>query len=436
VASVSGAPGFVPEELREEVGVKLRRQLEYVAGCSAFYNRRFGEHGVGPSDVAGPGDLARLPLTTKQMLRDSQAAAPPLGEHAAVAMSEVIRVHASTGTTGTPSWIGVTASDAEGWTQLVAEAMRTQGLTRDDVVVHGAGLTLFVGGLPVRDGIERVGATFVPIGTGASERAVQAMSSLGVTTLHSTPSYARYLAEYVRTRAGRDPRELGLRKIMVGGEPGGGEPAFRAQLEEEWGATVTEGLGNADMAPIIFAEAPGTAGMRLSAPHHVLVELVDPDTTEPIEPEPGTTGELVYTSLDRQCCPLVRFQTRDRVRVTGLDSRDRPLIRCIGRTDDMLIVLGVNVFPSALRDLVQSFAPRTTGVMQAVLPVPGPRVEPPLVLEVEEGPAPGDPEDLARRLEETIRGRLSVSTRVSLVPLGSLERSEMKSTLARVARVG
>lgn len=433
---MSGGLSFVPDEAREEVTLRLARQLEYVAGRSPFYQRLFAEHGVAPSGLTGVGDLARFPLTTKQMLRDSQAAAPPLGEHAAVAMSEVVRVHASTGTTGTPSWVGVTAADAAGWTELVAEAMRTQGLTRDDVVVHGAGLTLFVGGLPVRDAIEAVGATFVPIGTGASEKAVQAMSSLGVTTLHCTPSYARYLAEYVRSRAGRDPRELGLKKIMVGGEPGGGEPSFRAQLETEWGATVTEGLGNADMAPIIFAEAPGTAGMRLSAPRHVLVELLDPDTAEPVGPEPGATGELVYTALDRQCCPLVRFQTRDRVQVTGLDAADRPLIRCIGRTDDMLIVLGVNVFPSALRDVVASFAPRTTGVMQAVLPAPGPRVEPPLRLEVEEGSAPGDRAELAGGLEEAIRARLSVATKVSLVAQGSLERSEMKSTLARVARVG
>jgi phenylacetate-CoA ligase len=431
--AVSGQRGFLPEEHREQVAAKLRRQLEYVSARSVFYQKLFACHGADVAAVRGPADLARFPLTTKQMLRDSQASSPPLGEHAAVAMSEVIRVHASTGTTGAPSWVGVTAADAEGWTELVAEAMRVQGLTREDVVVHGAGLTLFVGGLPVRDAIERVGATFVPIGTGASEKALQAMSSLGVTALHSTPSYARYLAEYV-CGAGRDPRELGLRKIIVGGEPGGGEPAFRAKLESEWGATVTEGLGNADMAPIIFAEAPGTAGMRLTAPCHVLVELVEPDTAEPVVAEPGATGELVYTSLDRQCCPLVRFQTRDRVAVTGLDRRGRPLIRCIGRTDDMLIVLGVNVFPSALRDVVQGFAPRTSGMMQVVLPAPGPRVEPPLRLEVEEGPDPGERAALVSGLEQTIRARLSVSAQVTLVPPGSLERSEMKSALTRVAR--
>ena len=197
------------------------------------------------------------------------------------------------------------------------------GATREDVVVHGSGLTLFVGGLPIRDALERIGTTVVPIGTGASEKAVQAMDTLGVTALHSTPSYARYLADYVREKVGRDPREFGLSKVFVGGEPGGGEPAFREHLESEWGARVTEGLGNADMAPVLFGEAPDTGGMRFTGGRHVLVELIDPDSGEPIAAEPGVTGELVYTSVDRECCPLVRFRTRDLVRVTAPGARRR-----------------------------------------------------------------------------------------------------------------
>jgi phenylacetate-CoA ligase len=427
-----GGATFLPEADRDRVAALLRRQLEYVQRSSPMYARLFAEHGVGPEDFVVVEDLGRFPFTTKQMLRDSQAASPPLGEHAAVPMSEVVRLHASTGTTGTPSWVGVTAADAEAWTEVVAEAMRTQGLTRDDVVVHGAGLTLFVGGLPVRDAIERVGATMVPIGTGASEKAVQAMSMLGVTALHSTPSYARYLAEYIRDKVGRDPKEFGLKKIIVGGEPGGGEPEFRRHLHDEWGATVTEGLGNADMAPIIFAERPGTAGMRFTAGELVLVELVDPEPGETVGPDEGATGELVYTALDRECCPLVRFRTRDRVVVAGVEPDGTPMIRCIGRTDDMLIVLGVNVFPSALRDLVQSLGPRTSGAMQVVLAAPGPRVEPPLRLEVETGTEPGDADELRERIEAMVRSRLSISARVTLVPAGTLERSEMKSRLTRV----
>jgi phenylacetate-CoA ligase len=427
-----GYAHFTPPELRDEVTAALREQLRGLPERSPLYAEVFAREGLDAAALESLEDLRRFPFTTKAQLRDSQAAAPPLGRHAGTAMSEVVRVHASTGTTGTPSWVGVTARDAEAWTEIITRAMRTQGLTREDVVVHGAGLTLFVGGLPIRDAIERIGATMVPIGTGASEKAVLAMERLGVTALHSTPSYARYLAEYIRERVGRDPKEFGLRKIVVGGEPGGGEPAFRHSIESEWGAPVTEGLGNADMAPVLFSEAPGSAGMRFIGGRHVVVELIDPDSGEPLDPEPGTTGELVYTSVDRECCPLVRFRTRDRVVVTGRAEDGAPLLRCVGRTDDMLIVLGVNVFPSAIRDVVDSAGPRTSGAVQIVLPEPGPRATPPLRVEAEWGEEPEDPDELARELERAIRDRLSVTTKVVPVPPGSLERSEMKSRLVRV----
>jgi phenylacetate-CoA ligase len=164
----------------------------------------------------------------------------------------------------------------------------------------------------------------------------------------------------------------------------------------------------------------------------VLVELINPETGEPVGAEPGATGELVYTSVDRECCPLVRFRTRDLVRVTGLAPDGAPLIRCVGRTDDMLIVLGVNVFPSAVRDVVQSMHPRTSGAVQIVLPRQGPRVDPPLRVEAEWGEHPGDHDELRGSIESTIRARLSVSASVTLVPPGSIERSEMKSRLTRL----
>jgi phenylacetate-CoA ligase len=165
----------------------------------------------------------------------------------------------------------------------------------------------------------------------------------------------------------------------------------------------------------------------------VLVELVDPDSGEPVAAESGVVGELVYTSVTRECCPLVRFRTRDLVRVTGRASDGAPLIRCIGRTDDMLIVLGVNVFPSAIRDVVQALHPRTSGAVQILLPDKGPRVEPPLRVEAEWGEQAGDHDELRGSIESTIRSRLSVPARVDLVPPGSIERSEMKSRLTRLA---
>ena len=422
---------FVRPRDRAAVVARLRAQLAALPARSPFYADLFAAHGVDGGTLETLDDLRRLPFTTKQMLRESQAAAPPLGRHAAAGLPEVIRLHASTGTTGTPSWVGVTRRDSAAWTAMVARAFRTMGATSEDVILHATGLTLFVGGLPIRDALERIGATVVPIGTGASEKAVQAMDTIGVTALHATPSYARYLAEYVRKR-GRDPREFRLAKILVGGEPGGGEPAFRAHIEREWGAPVTEGLGNADMGPVLFGEPPGAGGMRFTGGRHVIAELVDPDGDEPVPVEPGASGELVYTSVDRECCPLVRFRTRDHVRVTGTADDGAPLIRCVGRTDDMLIVLGVNVFPSAIRDLVQGLAPRTNGAMQVVLPGPGPRVAPPLRVDVEWGDGAGDHGELTGRLETLIRSRLSVRAAVTLVPPGSIERSEMKSRLTRL----
>jgi len=166
----------------------------------------------------------------------------------------------------------------------------------------------------------------------------------------------------------------------------------------------------------------------------VLVELIDPVSEEQIPWEPGAVGELVYTATDRECCPLLRFRTRDRVQVLGVGctcGRPGPRIRCVGRTDDMLIVLGVNVFPSAIRDVVASLHPRTTGAIQVLLPGPGPRVEPPLRVRAEHGPGETDLEGLGTELERLIRARLTVSVRIELVPPDTLPRSEMKSTLVR-----
>ena len=413
---------------------KLRRQLGRLLRSSPFYQRKLAGMGDGGGGVRTPADLARLPFTTKDELRESQLESPPLGSHAAVELRSVVRVHASTGTTGQPSWVGLTRRDVATWTEVTAAALATEGLTADDVVVHGASLGLFVGGLPFQDAAERIGATFVPIGTGASERAVMALRSLGANALHSTPSYALYLAEYVREKYGIDPRELGVTKVFVGGEPGGGEAATRGLIEQSWGARVTEGMGNADMAPAIFAECPAQAGMHHTAGDHVLVELIDPDSGAQLPWEPGLVGELVYTATDRECCPLVRFRTGDRVAVLGVGcecGRPGPRIRCVGRTDDMLIVLGVNVFPAAIRDVVASLHPQTTGAMQVLLSRPGPRVEPPLRVVAEYGQGATDLAALRTAVQSLIRARLTVAAEVELVPPDTLPRSEMKSRLLR-----
>jgi len=423
-----------PEDLRPLQQAKLGRQLDYLMARSPFYQEKFAAAGVRREDFRSLQDLARFPFTIKEELRESQQACPPLGSHMAVDMIDVIRLHASTGTTGLPSFVGVTRKDAEIWTNVTARSFYTQGIRPSDIVIHAASLTMFAGGLPAKDAIELIGATFVPVGTGASERVVLYAKSLHASAIHCTPSYAIYLADYVRREARMDPRELGIKKFVCGAEPGAGIPAVRAKITEEWGARVTEGLGNADMVPIIFGECPDQSGMHYNGQEYVYTEIIDPESGEVLPIETGVSGELVYTSLERECVPLLRFRTRDRVTILGTSctcGRTGYKLRCVGRTDDMLIVLGVNVFPSAVRDIVSSFYPRMTGEVQILLDEPGPGVKPPLRVLAEHGNGAQDHAMLQKKVEDKIKSVLTVSATVQLVPAGTLPRFEMKGQLIR-----
>jgi phenylacetate-CoA ligase len=421
-------------QLHELQEAKLAKQLDYVFARSPFYQDKFRIAGIRREHLRSLTDLVNSPFTTKEELRDSQVNSPPLGRHMAAEMADVIRIHSSTGTTGRPSFVGVTRRDAEGWARLTARSFYTQGLRSSDIVIHAASLTMFVGGLPCKDAIERVGSTFVPIGAGASERLVLVAKALGANALHCTPSYAIYLADYLRREAKMEPRELGITKIVCGAEPGGGIPAVRAKMTQEWGARVTEGLGNADMAPIIFAECPDQSGMHFNGQEYVFIEVVDPESGVSLPIETGVSGELVYTSLERECVPLLRFRTRDRVTVLGTScecGRTGFKLRCVGRTDDMLIVLGVNVFPSAVKDIVSSFYPRSTGEIQIQLSEPGPGVKPPLRVTAEFGEGSPDLAQLKKEIEAKIKSVLTVSSSIELVPPGTLPRFEMKGQLIK-----
>ncbi len=413
---------------------KLNRQLDYLIARSSFYREKFAAADVRREDFRSLKDLERFPFTSKEELRESQQASPPLGRHMAADMIDVIRLHASTGTTGLPSFVGLTRKDAEIWTKVTARSFYTQGIRPSDILIHAASLTMFAGGLPAKDAIELIGATFVPVGTGASERVVLYAKSLHPSAIHCTPSYAIYLADYVRREAKMDPRDLGFKKFVCGAEPGAGIPAVRAKITEEWGARVTEGLGNADMVPIIFAECPDQSGMHYNGQEYVYCEIIDPESGKVLSVESGVSGELVYTSLERECVPLVRFRTRDRVTILGTSckcGRTSYKLRCVGRTDDMLIVLGVNVFPSAVRDIVSSFYPQMTGEVQILLDQPGPGVNPPLRVVAEYGNGGQDQAALQKKVEDKVKSVLSVSATVQLVPAGTLPRFEMKGQLIK-----
>jgi phenylacetate-CoA ligase len=422
------------EELREIQEKKFKSQLDYVWSKSPFYQKKFKEAGLERNDVGSLDDLHKLPFTEKDELRKSQEECPPLGFHVVAPMDDIIRIHSSSGTTGIPTFVGITKHDHQVWTDITARSFFTQGLRRTDVLIHAVGLTFFVGGLPCKDAIEHIGTTFVPIGTGASERVVFTTKLLRATALHATPSYAIYLSEFIRKKYSMDPAELGFRMLTLGAEPGGGIPSIRTHLEQEFKARVTEGLGNSDAAPVIFGECPYQQGMHFNAQEYIVTELIDPDSGKVMEMKDDAEGELVYTLIDRECHPVVRFRTRDRIKVWTSRcecGRTSFRVRCLGRTDDMLIVLGVNVFPSAIKDIVASLQPRTTGEILVLLDKPGPNVQPPIVLQAEYTDKAGDLARLKKEIESRLHDRLLSRFEVELVPDGTLPRYEMKAKLVR-----
>jgi phenylacetate-CoA ligase len=426
-------------ELRPIQEKKFLRQLDYVWEKSPFYRKKFKDLGLERGDVKSLQDLVKLPFTEKDELRKSQEEHPPLGFHAAAPMDHVIRIHSSSGTTGVPTFVGITGHDSKVWTDITARSLFTESLRPTDVVIHAVGLTFFVGGLPVKDAIEHIGAAFVPIGTGASDRVVMTTRRLGGNVLHCTPSYAQYLADYLRKKQHMEPSELGFKKLVVGAEPGGGVPAVKKRLQEDYQCLLSEGMGNSDAAPIIFGECSAQQGMHFCAQEYILCELIDPDSGHVIAMKDGAEGELVYTLIDRECCPVVRFRTRDRITVfTGPCECGRTSfrIRCIGRTDDMLILLGVNVFPSAIKDIITAFRPRTTGDMLVLLDEPGPKVTPPLKIQVEHATGEKDLTTLKKELETALRDKLVFRADVDLVPEGTLPRFEMKAKLIRKRYAG
>jgi phenylacetate-CoA ligase len=319
----------------------------------------------------------------------------------------------------------LTADDVENWLVGSSRSYAASGVEPGQRIVSTYNAGPFVAGAALA-AFERIGLVHVPVGTGNTTLLVRAIETLRPEAVVMTPSYAAYLAE------NHDVRDSSVERVLVAGEPGGGEPAFRAKLEEGWGAKVTEAMGVGDIGPSLFGECEQQAGMHLGAHGFVHLELIDPETGEARELEDGAEGELVLTHLRHRAAPLLRFRTRDHVTVmtsTCPCGREGPRIRCIGRTDDMLIVRGVNVFPSALREVVNTFAPEVSGHILVRPRGRGVKQEPPLPLRVELGGNAKPTDELSQAIAVRVREELSVRVEIELVHFGALSRSEYKSSL-------
>jgi phenylacetate-CoA ligase len=400
-----------------------RAQIAYLLERSAFYKGKLGA--THPVEVGGLDEIGELPLTTKQEIRATVTPENPFGAHLCATREEIVRIYSTSGTTGTPSYIPLTASDLDNWITGSARSYAASGITAGQRIVSTYNAGPLVAGAALAS-FDRLGLTHIPVGTGNTERLVKAIELLKPEAAVLTPSYAAYLAERF------DLRDSSVQRVLVAGEPGGGEPAFRAKLEQGWGARVTEAMGIGDVGVSLWGECEQQDGMHLGAHGFVHPELIDPESATAIPLEDQATGELVLTHLRHRAAPLLRFRTRDHVRIRTSPcpcGRTGPRIRCIGRTDDMMIVRGVNVFPSAVREVVSGFTPQVSGHILVRPQAPGVKQEPPLPVSVEL--APGSPEDetLAESIRERLRAVLVVQTRVELVPWGSLRRSEYKSKL-------
>lgn len=406
-----------------------RRQIAYLFERSRFYRDRLTAAGFeSPEAVGGLADVAALPLTEKDEIRQTRNDDNPVGDHLCCALSDAVRVFSTSGTTGIPSYIPLTANDIQAWTRISARSYSASGLKAGEGLVSTYGAGPFVAGITF-DSFNALGICHIPIGSGNTERLVTSLRMLKPSTIALTPSYAMHLAEWMRNRD-VDPVASSVRRLLVAGEPGGGEPATRARLEAEWGARVTEIMGIGDIAASLWGECAEQQGMHFSGDGFVHVELIDPDSGAALPMEEGAEGELVYTHLRQEGVPLLRFRSRDHVRIWTercACGRTEPRVRCIGRTDDMLIVRGVNVFPSALREVIGQFAPAVSGVISVRPRDKGFRQNPPLRILVER--AAEAPDDLAERIRQRIRETLLVTTEIELVPQESLPRSEYKSKL-------
>jgi len=334
------------QQLAELQGQRLRDMVERIYFNVPFYRAKLQEMGIEPGDIRSLDDLKKLPFTTKQDLRDNY----PFGLFA-VPQHDVVRLHASSGTTGKSTVVGYTHNDIMMWSEVVARSLTMAGITRDDIVQVAYGYGLFTGGLGVHYGAEKIGASVIPISGGNTKKQLQLLEDFGSTAIACTPSYAAYLGEAI-VEEKLDRSKIKLRAGIFGAEPWTEE--MRTQIQHLLGLKAYDIYGLSEViGPGVSMECACQRGMHIFEDHFI-PEIIDPETCEVLPY--GTLGELVFTTVTKEAMPLMRYRTRDLTRLHA-ETCDcgRTLVRmekCVGRSDDMLIIRGVNVFPSQVESVL------------------------------------------------------------------------------------
>ncbi len=397
---------------------RLRWTLQHAYDHVPHYRQSFDAKGVHPSDLKTLADIAQFPFTTKKDLRDNY----PFGLFA-VPREQVSRIHASSGTTGKPTVVGYTQNDINHWADLVARSIRAAGGRAGDIVHVAYGYGLFTGGLGAHYGAERLGCTVIPMSGGQTEKQVQLIQDFKPDIIMVTPSYMQVIIEEFE-RQGLDPRAMSLQVGIFGAEPW--TEAMRREIEGKAAIDAVDIYGLSEvMGPGVASECIESKDGPVIWEDHFLAEIIDPETGA-VLPE-GSEGELVFTSLTKEALPIIRYRTRDLTRLLAPTSRSfRRIGKIVGRSDDMLIIRGVNVFPSQIEEIVLQ-SDKLAGQYQLVVSRAGLLDE--LAVRCELHPAavatasPADVAELERWLQHRIKTLVGVSTRVSVGPPDSIERT-------------
>jgi phenylacetate-CoA ligase len=405
-------------------------QLSKVASTSTFYQEKWGTEGralLTAPPVERIGDiLARLPLTFKDELRVAQEALPPYGTHLACDPSAVALVHRTSGTTGRPLVVASTEADIAVTSRHGAQSFWAAGIRRDDVVVHCLNYCMWAGGFTDHRCLEATGASVVPFGVGNTAELIELQTWLPFSALSCTPSYIGFLINQMSAAQLQLWRQ-NLRIVLVGGEPGGSEPALRELVKSAFDATVVNAnYGMAEVLSNFGSECEFGGGMHFHGHGAVWVELLDPTDGTSMSLVPGSRGDLVVTHLRKEAQPLVRYATNDVMEIVSTDpcacGRSTFKFRLHGRADDMFVVRGINVFPSAVQAALGAYSPRLAEFV-ILLPDSSTFDSVPLVVEID----PGDTSIDVDALSEHLRKQLRCSVRLTMVAPGSLPRSSGKT---------
>ena len=428
--------------LRRREGRLLREQLAGAAATSDFYREKWAAAGARPTDVQGVRDLPALPFTEKHELQTALAARPPFGTNQAARSDLLVRMQATGGTSGIPLRMAMTRADVATYDEVGARAAWAAGLRPGDILFECMNYSLYAGGVNDHGTFETLGACVAAIGVGQSRRLLEILGDLGApAALYSTPSYALHLAGVAR-EAGGDPRALGLRRGLFSGDAGLENPTYRAEIEDAWGMVARSIYGTSETAPVA-AECDAADGLHWMGQMAFLAEFVDPDSGAAVALDDGATAELVITTLRREAHPLIRFRTHDYVRLTVEPcpcGRTSIRFHVLGRSDDMFIVRGINVFPLAVAAIVDEFRPVLNGEFRIVLDEPPPLVAPPRLLVEAAGEVAGNvagevaaeqhdaaTASVAAALAARIRASLMFAAAVEVVQAGTFPRSEQKT---------